>query len=54
MIEGDEIDEEEVEKKVFGNILDGGGEVLYVGLGRRDGVRREGKGEVKVSGGMIV
>ena len=54
LIEPDEIDEDEVDNKVFGNIFHRAAELFYLGLASSDALTTDGKGELKLTRPIIV
>lgn len=54
LIEPDEIDEDEVDNKVFGNIFHRAAELFYLGLASSDALTTDGKGELKLTRPIVV
>ena len=54
MIEPDEMDEDEVDNKVFGNIFHRAAELFYLGLASSDALTTDGKGELKLTRPIVV
>lgn len=54
LIEPDEMDEDEVDNKVFGNIFHRAAELFYLGLASSDALTTDGKGELKLTRPIVV
>ncbi len=54
LIEPDEIDEDEVDNKVFGNIFHRAAELFYQGLASSNALTTDGKGELKLTRPIVI
>lgn len=54
LIEPDEIDEDEVDNKVFGNIFHRTAELFYLGFASSDALTTDGKGELKLTRPIVI
>ena len=54
LIEPDEIDEDEVDNKVFGNIFHRTAELFYLGFASSDALKTDSKGELKLTRPIVI